>query len=258
MDAAIANSSQITYSSANNDFSIANDAVTLGTHTAGSYVQQGATSGNGISGSVNSEGGTFTVTSNATSANTGSTIVYRDGSGNFSAGTITASLSGTASGAGLTSLNASNISSGTISDAHLPNTITSNITGSAAALTTARTIAVDGAVTGSASFDGSSDITITTTATSDPIITLTGAVTGTGTMTNLGNVSITTTATADPTLTLTGDATGSATFSNLTNATLSVSLAANTVNSNELAAATLLRIYDSTGTIVKSLYGAGA
>jgi hypothetical protein len=155
-------------------------------------------------------------------------------------------------------LNASNITSGTINDAHLPNTITSNITGSAATLTTARTIALNGAVTGSTSFDGSGNVTIATTATSDPVITLTGAVTGTGTMTNLGNVSIATTATADPTLTLSGDATGTATFTNLGNATLSVSLAANTVNSNELASATLLRIYNSAGSIVKSLYGAGA
>ena len=42
---------------------------------------------------------TFTVTSNATNNNTGSTIVARDSSGNFSAGTITASLSGNASSA---------------------------------------------------------------------------------------------------------------------------------------------------------------
>jgi hypothetical protein len=61
-------------------------------------------------------------------------------------------------------------------------------------LTTARTISLAGAVTGSVSFNGSSD------------------------------VSITTTATADPTLTLSGDATGSATFTNLGNATLSVSV----------------------------------
>ena len=66
------------------------DSITLGTDTTGNYVQQGATSGNGISGSVNSEGGTFTVTSNATDANTASTIVFRDGSGDFSAGVITA------------------------------------------------------------------------------------------------------------------------------------------------------------------------
>ncbi len=48
----------------------------------------GATSGSGISGSASS--GTFTVTSNATSANTANTIVFRDASGDFSAGTISA------------------------------------------------------------------------------------------------------------------------------------------------------------------------
>ena len=58
------------------------------------------TSGTGLSGSTtynNSGAATFTVTSNATNANTVSTIVARDGSGNFSAGTITASLTGAAS-----------------------------------------------------------------------------------------------------------------------------------------------------------------
>ena len=52
-------------------------------------------SGTGLSGSQTftanqSSAATFTVTSNATSANTASTIVARDGSGNFTAGTITA------------------------------------------------------------------------------------------------------------------------------------------------------------------------
>ena len=69
---------------------IAANSVALGTDTTGNYVGVGATSGNGISGSVSSEGGTFTVTSNATNSNTGSTIVFRDSSGNFSAGVITA------------------------------------------------------------------------------------------------------------------------------------------------------------------------
>ena len=78
---------------------IANDAVALGTKTTGNYVAAGAVSGVGLSGSASSEGATFTVTSNATSANTASTIVARDASGNFSAGTITASLTGTASNA---------------------------------------------------------------------------------------------------------------------------------------------------------------
>jgi hypothetical protein len=59
-------------------------------------------SGTGLSGSqtftANQSGNaTFTVTSNATNANTVSTIVARDASGNFSAGTITASLTGSAS-----------------------------------------------------------------------------------------------------------------------------------------------------------------
>ena len=51
------------------------------------------TSGTGLSGSTTytpAGAATFTVTSNATSANTVSAIVARDGSGNFSAGTITA------------------------------------------------------------------------------------------------------------------------------------------------------------------------
>ncbi len=62
--------------------------------------------------------------------------------------------------------NASNISSGTLSAERLPATINSNTTGNAATATklkTARTIALSGDVSGSASFDGSGNITITTT-----------------------------------------------------------------------------------------------
>ncbi len=60
-----------------------------------------AVSGTGLSGSASftanqSGSSSFTVTSNATNANTASAIVARDASGNFSAGTITASLTGTA------------------------------------------------------------------------------------------------------------------------------------------------------------------
>ncbi len=69
---------------------IAANSVALGTDTTGNYVGAGAVSGTGLSGSLSAEGGTFTVTSNATSSNTGGTIVARDGSGNFSAGTVTA------------------------------------------------------------------------------------------------------------------------------------------------------------------------
>ena len=70
-------------------------------------------SGTGLSGSQTftanqSSAATFTVTSNATNANTASTIVARDASGNFSAGTITAALTGNASTA-TTATSANNI-----------------------------------------------------------------------------------------------------------------------------------------------------
>jgi hypothetical protein len=70
------------------------------------------TSGTGLSGSAtfnNSGVSTFTVTSNATSVNTNSTIVSRDGSGNFSAGTITANLSGNINSVGVNTVGSLNI-----------------------------------------------------------------------------------------------------------------------------------------------------
>jgi hypothetical protein len=96
-----------------------------------------ATSGVGLSGSgsftANQEtNSTITITSNATSANTASTIVARDASGNFTAGTITAALSGNAS--------------------------------TATALATGRTISMTGDVTWtSGSFNGSDNVTGTAT-----------------------------------------------------------------------------------------------
>jgi hypothetical protein len=75
-------------------------------------------SGTGLSGSATfnanqSGNATFTVTSNATDANTASTIVARNASGNFSAGTITASLSGNATSA-TTATNLAGGSAGTV------------------------------------------------------------------------------------------------------------------------------------------------
>jgi hypothetical protein len=55
------------------------------------------TGGGGVS--VSGSTGAITLSTTATSANTASAIVARDASGNFSAGTITATLSGTASNA---------------------------------------------------------------------------------------------------------------------------------------------------------------
>ena len=70
---------------------IAADSVALGTDTTGNYVSNVQASGSGISiiGSA-AENATLTVNSNATATNTVSTLVLRDSSGNFSAGTITA------------------------------------------------------------------------------------------------------------------------------------------------------------------------
>jgi hypothetical protein len=63
-----------------------------------------------------------TAANNATNSNTANTIVKRDASGNFAAGTITATnFSG--SGASLTNLNANNINSGTLLDSLLPSNV---------------------------------------------------------------------------------------------------------------------------------------
>lgn len=73
-----------------------------------------AVSGVGLSGSATFNGSapaTYTVTSNATSSNTPSTVVARDASGNFSAGTITAALNGNAS-TSTSSTTATNIAGG--------------------------------------------------------------------------------------------------------------------------------------------------
>jgi len=81
--------------------------------TIGSGILTLNVSGSGLSGSAsfgaNDTGNTtFTVTSNATPVNSGSTIVSRDSSGNFSANIITAALSGNADTA-TTATNANNI-----------------------------------------------------------------------------------------------------------------------------------------------------
>jgi hypothetical protein len=72
-------------------------------------VTSAAVSGTGLS--INASTGGVTITSNATNANTASTIVARDASGNFTAGTVTAALSGNAT----TATTATNVSGGSVS-----------------------------------------------------------------------------------------------------------------------------------------------
>lgn len=76
-----------------------------------------------------------TIGGTATSLNTPNTVVKRDGSGNFAAGTVTADIVGSLTGNADT----------------------------ATALETARTIQLTGDVTGSVSFDGTSNVQISTT-----------------------------------------------------------------------------------------------
>lgn len=105
-------------------------------------------SGN-VSVTDNSHSHTSANISDATNLNTASMIVKRDASGNFSAGTITASLSGNATTATTA-------------------TTTTGNAGTATKLATARTIAISGDVTGTAtSFDGSANITISATVEDD-------------------------------------------------------------------------------------------
>jgi hypothetical protein len=75
------------------------------------------------------------ISDSSDSANTPNTVVKRDGSGNFAAGTITANLTGDVTGNADT----------------------------ATTLETSRTISLAGDVTGSVSFDGSANVTITAT-----------------------------------------------------------------------------------------------
>jgi hypothetical protein len=102
----------------------------------------------------------------AASANTASAIVARDASGNFSAGTVTATLSGNVTG---------NVTG------NLTGNVTGNVTGSsgsttgnaatATALATGRTIALTGDVTGtSGSFDGTGNASITAAIAANSIV----------------------------------------------------------------------------------------
>ncbi len=116
-----------------------------------------AVSGTGLSGSAsftaNQAGASsFTVTSNATALNTASTIVARNGSGDFAAGTITAALSGNAS--------------------------------TATKLATARNFSVSGEATTASpvAFDGSGDVALSVTLSNSAVISkvLTGYTATTG------------------------------------------------------------------------------
>jgi len=143
-------------------------AATTNAITVGDGQLNLAVSGNGLSGSATftanqatGSDSTFTVTSNATDANTASAIVARDGSGNFSAGTISAALSGNATSATTleTARNIGGVSFNGSANINLPgvneagNQNTSGNAATATTLETARNI-------GGVSFDGSGNINL--------------------------------------------------------------------------------------------------
>lgn len=220
---------------------------------AGTHLSGGGTLGTNTTLNVNPDTNTYIVDSQGNNrlyfgsdVNTQQFTFRFSATGDFqwmnSAGTVVATVDSsgnatfnniTADGSSLSNINANDITAGTLSDARLPNTITSDITGNAAtatALQTARNISLGGELSGTASFDGTSNITITATVdnfveraqdaagamvsgntengitvtyddaanklnfdVNDPTITLNGDVSGSATMTNLGNVTINTT-----------------------------------------------------------------
>ena len=114
----------------------------------------------------------------ATNANTASSIVKRDSSGHFAAGTITATLTGNVTGSvtgNVTGDVTGDLTGDVAGDVYAQNgtsVVLQNGTDGTDAtflgkLATARAIALTGDVTGTANFDGSADISITATVTDD-------------------------------------------------------------------------------------------
>jgi len=104
---------------------VTDSSIALGQKTTGQYASTIAISGNGITATTaaGDDGTAYTIYSSATSANTASAIVQRDASNNFSAGTITASLSGLATSAtkvGISTVINSNTVPLTFSDVQQP------------------------------------------------------------------------------------------------------------------------------------------
>lgn len=130
-----------------------------------------------VSGTHTAINSAVTAANAATEANTASTIVKRDASGNFTAGTITAALTGNVTGdvtgnastatALATARTIGGVSFDGTADINLPGVnaagtqSTSGNAATASALATARTISLGGDLSGSASFNGSANITIT-------------------------------------------------------------------------------------------------
>ena len=162
--------------------------------------------GNGVSGDT-------TITLASASANTASHLVLRDASGNFSAGAITATLSGNATTASAwqtaRTITVSGDASGTVSIDGSDNaslSLTVSNAAQASKWTTARTITLSGDASGSVSIDGSS-----ATNTLSATVATASALRTARTFTFTGDVATTNAGSTDVTGTF--DGTGSPSFS---------------------------------------------
>jgi Major tropism determinant N-terminal domain len=192
------------------------DSVILGTDTTGDYVAQVTASGSGISVTGSGESASVTISNTGVTSLTGTasevevsastgaitiglpSTINADTTGNAATATslqtartinLGGDLSGSASFNGTSdiTINATvdsqssvNSLTGTANEIEvsasvgditlsLPTTINANTTGTAASLTTARTIALSGDVSGSVTFDGSASVDITTTIQPDSV-----------------------------------------------------------------------------------------
>lgn len=200
-----------------------------------------------VSGTHTAINSAVTEANDATNANTASKIVKRDGSGNFSAGTITAALTGNASTASAlqTARTIGGVSFNGSANINLPgvnttgNQSTSGNAATSSRWATARTITLGGDLSGSVSIRGDANVTLSAqvdnnshTHTIDNVTGLQSALDGKlSTSGNAASASTATTAstaarwTTARTISLTGDVTGSASIRGDANVTITAAVA---------------------------------
>ena len=200
-----------------------------------------------VSGTHTAINSAVTEANSATNANTASKIVKRDGSGNFSAGTITAALSGNATTATTlqTARTIGGVSFNGSANINLPGVNTTgsqSTTGNAATASrwaTARTITLGGNQTGSVSIRGDANVTLSAQVANNSHLHTIGNISGLqtaldGKLSTSGNAASASTATTASTaarwttartITLAGDLSGSASIRGDANVTITAAVA---------------------------------
>lgn len=200
-----------------------------------------------VSGTHTAINSAVTEANAATNANTASKIVKRDGSGNFSAGTITAALTGNASTASAlqTARTIGGVSFNGSANINLPgvnttgNQSTSGNAATASRWASARTITLGQDLSGSVSIRGDANVTLNATVADDSHNHIISNVDGlqaalNGKLSTSGNAASASTATTASTaarwttartISLTGDVTGSASIRGDANVTITAQVA---------------------------------